>query len=101
MDEATFLRACGIERHTLELWIEQGWIVRDGAELDELQLARARLILELTRDLAVNEAGVDLLLAVLERLYATRRDLARLVRALDVVSEDARTRILASLRDER
>jgi chaperone modulatory protein CbpM len=101
MDEQTFLRACGIERQTLELWIEQGWIVRDGAELGELQLARARLILELGRDLSVNEAGIDLLLEVLDRLYATRRDLMRLVRALDAVPEDVRARILAALREDR
>lgn len=101
MDEQSFLRACGIERPTLELWIEQGWIRREGGELGELELARARLILELGRDLAVNEPGIDLLLAVLDRLYATRRDLMRLVRALDVVPEEMRERILAALREER
>lgn len=101
MDEQTFLRACGIERQTLELWIEHGWICREGAELGELELARARLILELGRDLAVNEAGIDLLLAVLDRLYATRRDLLRLVRALEAVPEDARAKILATLREDR
>lgn len=100
MDEQSFLRACGIERSTLELWIEHGWIRRKDGELGELELARARLILELGQDLSVNEPGIDLLLAVLDRLYATRRDLMRLVRALDAVPEDARALILAALREE-
>ena len=62
ISEMDFLDRAQLDRQTLEVWIEQEWLIpsRTTTELafSELDLARARLIRDLIRDLGVNVEGV-------------------------------------------
>ena len=76
MTRTQFLVSAGVEATTLEVWLEQRWIVPDeseaGAAFSELDLARARLIHELQHGMGANEAGVDIILHLMDQLHAMR-----------------------------
>jgi chaperone modulatory protein CbpM len=89
------VREVGIVR--LRLWVERGWVVpnRDlaGPTFDELDVARIRLVCQLCDELAVEEDSLPVILSLVDQLYATRRDLKALARAVLQEPEDTRTRI--------
>ena len=76
MDAETFVVHANIEVRTLETWVEAGWLVPGRAEgrvdYSEVDLARARLINDLT-GLGVNEAGVPIVLDLVDQLHGLRR----------------------------
>ena len=85
----------------LRAWIERSWILpleRDGAYVfDDADLARARLIAELHRDLEVNEDAMPVVLQLLDQVYSLRRALADLNEAVKVLPEEARAELRAEL----
>lgn len=88
-----------IERIELVSWIERGWIVpaEETAEepvLSDLDVARATLICDLRRDLAVEEETVPLVLALLDQVYALRRRLNVLTDAVMEQPDEVRRSIL-------
>ena len=95
-----------IDRVELSGWIERGWIVpaeRGSGEpaFSDLDLARARLICELRRDLAVEEETIPLVLSLLDQLYAMRRRMNALAAAIQEQPEDVRSAILQFLRSHQ
>lgn len=84
---AEFLVHAQLDRQTLDVWIEQGWLIPGGTELEQLfyetDLARAQLIRDLIEDLGVNPEGVGIVLNLLDQLHGLRAALARLTAALD------------------
>lgn len=85
--EGVLVHVRGLGEAELRAWIEEGWVrpQRRGDELvfEEIDLARCRLILELREELEVNEAAMPVVLQLLDRLHATRRQLRRLAEALE------------------
>ncbi len=83
MEEAEFLQVISLDGATLKLWLEESWIVPSemgGARVfDEMDLARARLILDLQRDMGVNDPGVGVILHLVDQIHGLRRALAGLV----------------------
>lgn len=79
MNRQDFLERSGLAEERLEIWIAQGWIVprrtRSGERFREIDRARARLIRELERDIGANEAGIDLILHLMDQLHGARRAL--------------------------
>ncbi|QLP96788.1 MAG: hypothetical protein HZY79_04435 [Rhodoblastus sp.] len=77
-----FLAQSGLETATLEVWIEQRWLIprpsEQGPVFSDADLARARLIGDLTRDLGVNDEGVGVILHLMDQLHGLRRALADL-----------------------
>lgn len=77
-----FLQQTGLDDQTLELWLSEEWIIPAQADQDvaftDADLARARLIRELTGDLGVNEPGVGVVLHLLDQLHSLRRALSGL-----------------------
>jgi chaperone modulatory protein CbpM len=77
MNRETLLTHLSIEVQTLDVWIERDWLVpqRDEADLrfSDTDVARARLILDLTRQFGVNNEGVDIILHLLDQLHGFRR----------------------------
>ena len=77
MNRQTFLTHLSIETHTLEVWLEQEWLVPQRADRDlhfsDADLARARLIQHLGRGMGVNEAGIDVILHLLDQLHGVRQ----------------------------
>ncbi|WP_043832636.1 chaperone modulator CbpM [Muricoccus aerilatus] len=85
--ETVLIQIRGLEETRLRAWIDEGW-VRPAQEngqpvFEEIDLARCRLILELQEELEVNDAAMPVVLHLLDRLHATRRQLRRLAEALD------------------
>lgn len=89
----------------LRVWVREGWIRPATSELgpvfDEIDLARVRLLCDLRKDLSLPPDAIDPILALLDRLHRTRRDLRWLTEALDEQSEDVRQSIVASFHRRR
>lgn len=79
MTRKQFIAASGVQVQTLEFWIEQEWLIPDrtpsGPTFTEVEVARARLIQDLTSDLGVNEQGVDVILHLMDQIHGLRRAL--------------------------
>jgi len=76
MDDREFLVRTSIRAETLEMWVSAGWLLPerrdDRHSFTEIDVARAHLIHDLQNDLGVNEAGVDVILDLLDQLYGLR-----------------------------
>jgi chaperone modulatory protein CbpM len=101
-----FLGATGIERQVLELWIEREWLVaerqRPTLVLTDTDAARARFIQELTRDLGVNDEGVELVLHLLDQVHGLRQAMTQMRGELEAGRRrDRRRRIGSTARTRR
>ncbi len=80
ISEREFLERARLDRATLEVWIEEEWLIpsRTAAEpaFTEMDLARANLIRDLKVNMGVNEAGLGLILHLLDQMHGLRRALA-------------------------
>ncbi len=86
MSKEEFLRSAGIEIRTLDVWIEQRWLVPKGSASEpafsERDMARARLILDLGGNLGVNDEGIDVILHLVDQMHGLRDALAQLRKAM-------------------
>jgi chaperone modulatory protein CbpM len=82
MNKQEFLTRAGLQMQTLELWLEQRWLIPEqssaGTNFSDMDVARARLIRDLKDDFGVNDAGVDVILHLLDQLHGLRRALDQL-----------------------
>jgi chaperone modulatory protein CbpM len=82
MNKQEFLASSGLEVQTLDLWLEQQWLVPErtsaGTNFSDMDVARARLIRDLKTDFGVNDAGVDVILHLVDQLHGLRRALEQL-----------------------
>jgi chaperone modulatory protein CbpM len=80
-----FLVHANLDRRTLEIWIEEEWLIprRTGSEpvFSEADLARAQLIRDLTGDLGVNPEGVGIVLHLLDQVHGLRRAMAEVLKS--------------------
>jgi chaperone modulatory protein CbpM len=80
---AEFLVHAQLDRQTLDVWIEEGWLIPGGTEVEQLfyeaDLARAQLIRDLIEDLGVNTEGVGIVLNLVDQLHGLRSALAQIV----------------------
>lgn len=93
-----------LEPVELERWIAERWVLPEseasGYAFTEFDVARVRLIVELRRDLAVGEEAVPIVLRLLDQLYATRRRIRSLLRALETLPEEHRAAVLRHFGEE-
>jgi chaperone modulatory protein CbpM len=77
-----FIARASIDRETLEIWIEEDWVLPQSGsgapEFSESDLARARLIQNLIDDLGVNTEGVGVALHLIDQVHDLRRALTEL-----------------------
>jgi chaperone modulatory protein CbpM len=82
MNKQQFLSHAGVQVQTLELWLEQRWLIPEetSAEMtfSDMDLARARLIRDLKTELGVNDEGIDVILHLVDQLHGLRRALGQL-----------------------
>ncbi|MDQ0559727.1 chaperone modulatory protein CbpM [Rhizobium mesoamericanum] len=101
MDDREFGRFLKIDVKVLEVWVEQGWLLpqtRDGArDFCEADVARAQLILDLTRDMGVNDAGVDLIMDLIDQIHGLRATLREMLAAMKEQDAEVKRRILGKL----
>jgi chaperone modulatory protein CbpM len=80
-----FLEHASLDQATLEIWIEEEWLVPGREALDrrfsEVDLARVRLIRDLMDDLGVNAEGVGIVLRLVDQVHGLRAALAEVVAA--------------------
>ncbi len=80
-----FLERARLDRETLEVWIEEEWLLpgRTADELvfSEMDLARAKLIRDLKHDMGVNDEGVGVILNLLDQIHGLRKVMADLLRS--------------------
>lgn len=90
----TVLNEAEISRQELSAWIEQKWVLpteEDGRFLfNEADRARIGLILELRRDLAINDEAMPVVLQLLDQVYAMRRAMNALQAAIAELPDDIR-----------
>lgn len=82
MNKHEFLTSSGLQVQTLELWLEQRWLIPRqtdaGVQFTEIDVARARLIRDLKEDIGANDEGIDVILHLTDQLHGLRRALAQL-----------------------
>jgi chaperone modulatory protein CbpM len=80
-----FLTHTDLDRETLEVWIEEQWLIPGGSaadwEFSEADLARAALIRDLSENLGVNAEGIGIVLNLVDQVHGLRSVLADLVSA--------------------
>jgi chaperone modulatory protein CbpM len=76
MEADKFVVQAKIDIQTLDAWLESGWLAphrnESGTRYSEIDLARARLINDLN-DLGVNDAGLPIILDLVDQLHGLRR----------------------------
>jgi chaperone modulatory protein CbpM len=82
MNKQEFLSYAGLEMQTLDLWLEQRWLIPDqtfgGVNFSDVDVARARLIRDLKTGFGVNDEGIDVILHLMDQLHGLRRALDQL-----------------------
>ena len=82
MNTQEFLTCAGLEMQTLDLWLEQRWLIPDqtfgGMNFSDVDLARARLIRDLKTGFGVNDECIDVILHLIDQLHGVRRALEQL-----------------------
>jgi chaperone modulatory protein CbpM len=100
MDEQQFRLSLKIDVTVLELWVDQGWVIPettgDGRLFHDADLARGRLILDLVQGMGINEAGVDVVMDLIDQVHGLRHTLRDLVDAIDTQDEIVKHRIVAA-----
>jgi chaperone modulatory protein CbpM len=86
MTKQEFLTHAGLKVQTLELWLDQQWLIPDQASAEmtfsETDVARAHLIRDLKSDFGVNDEGVDVILHLVDQLHGLRGAFEQLHRNL-------------------
>ena len=95
-------RISGLKRQDLERWISNAWVQPDrsasGYVFREIDVARARLILEMRDEMEINEDALPVVLLLLDQLYDLRRQMRDLNDAfMQVVPRDVRQDLAAHL----
>ncbi len=89
-------------RGEIAVWIEQRWILpveQDGAYLfDEADRTRISMIIELRRDLVVNDEAVPAVLHLMDQVQGLRKALDELQEAIKGISAEARAELEAQIR---
>lgn len=81
-----FLLRAELDQETLDVWIKEEWLVPRGTATElmfsEIDLARAKLILDLKRDMGVNDEGVGVILNLVDQVHGLRKALAGLLQTM-------------------
>lgn len=96
MTEDEFITVVAIDRDTLSVWIESGWLRPEGSPVErrfsEMDLARARLVADLGGPLGVNQEGIDIILDLIDQLHGLRAVVEGFGQTLEAQPEDIRHR---------
>lgn len=103
MKESDFRNTLSIEVTVLQSWVAHGWLLPAatpaGHEFTEADVARGRLILDLHRDMGVNEAGIDVAMRLIDQMHGLRQTLHGLLGAMDRQDLTLRNRLIAEIID--
>ena len=105
MERREFLKRARLDSDAIDLWVDAGWLAPRHASgewtFSEIDLARTRLIQDLTRDLGVNDEGIPIILGLVDQLHGLRRFLGELLVVLRAQPRNTRERFAVELRAVR
>ncbi|MBS0278248.1 MAG: MerR family transcriptional regulator [Proteobacteria bacterium] len=82
MSKQELLVRLGVPAQTLELWLEQQWLIPAqttlGLTFSDIDIARAHFIRDLQSDFGVNDEAMDLVLHLVDQLNGLRYALSEL-----------------------
>jgi chaperone modulatory protein CbpM len=83
MTRTDFLARARLDQQTLDVWIEEEWLVPavagEEAAFSDADIARAHLILDLVEKLGVNSEGIGVILHLLDQVHGLRFAMAGLL----------------------
>ncbi|HEX6012805.1 MAG TPA: chaperone modulator CbpM [Geminicoccaceae bacterium] len=86
-----------VERAEVLAWVEASWVRPDpdesGLRFAPVDVARLRLVRELRHDLAIDDEAMPVVLSLVDEMYALRRRLGALARALAETPAEVRTTV--------
>jgi chaperone modulatory protein CbpM len=86
ISKSDFLYRAQLDQETLEVWIEEEWLIPTTTDTEpgfsEADLARAELIRDLKQDLGVNDEGVGVILSLLDQVHSLRTALAEVLQSV-------------------
>jgi chaperone modulatory protein CbpM len=84
--EREFLQRTHLDQGTLEVWIRESWIcpgcTTPERTFSDMDLARAGLIHDLKDNMGVNDAGLDVILHLIDQMHGLRKALAEALASL-------------------
>ena len=87
----------GVDRAAVMSWIEQRWVLPETEDsvwqFDDIDLARLRLIAELTQELEIGDEAIPVVLNLLDQIYQLRDKLAAIEHAIEAASPECRAEI--------
>lgn len=104
MNDREFCEHLDIEVKVLRIWVEQRWLMPQEADagwlFEDADLARARLIQDLTGPMGVNDNGVDVAMQLLDQVHSLRGHLAVLMNAIRSQEPAVQKLILSSAEED-
>ena len=77
-----FLALSGVDPAALYIWLEKKWLVPDESSTEmffsDIDVARAHLVRDLQDKMGINDAGVGVVLDLIDQLHGLRRTLSEL-----------------------
>ena len=93
---------CRIEHGVLETWIAREWVLpvreNDAWLFSDADVARIEMICDLTREMALNEDAIEVVLPLIDQVYGLRASLRRIADAIGGLPEPVRAQLRAELR---
>ena len=87
-----FLSRTKLDQHTLDIWMEEEWLVPQQFETEltfsEADIARVQLISDLIEEMGVNSEGVGIILHLLDQVHGLRSAVASLLDTAKNKAED-------------
>ncbi len=85
-------------REDLVLWVERRWVLpvqQDGdLVFSEADIARVQMILDLRRDMGIDDEAMPVVLDLLDKLYGVRRQMRELLSAVGELPEAQRDMLM-------
>jgi len=102
-DALSFCVRAGLDTSELDAWIAAGWLrparADEGTALfSEADVARALLVHDLRRTIGVNDAGVDVILDLIDQMHGLRSVLRDVSTTVSMQSESVRMRLVVDAR---
>ena len=87
----------GVDKAAVTNWIEQRWVLPEAEDsswrFDDMDVARLRLIAELTQELEIGNEAIPVVLNLLDQIYELRDKLAAIEHAIEQASPECRAEI--------
>lgn len=71
---------------------------QEGYVFTRVDIARLELLCDLSDDLDLDDAAIDIILLLLDQLHAARKDLDNVLRAVDALPEDVRRHLVSQFK---